>query len=139
MSSIYKIYADRDYVESLISTHNSSQDAHGDINTAVNEINQSIATLSNELEQVSDFVQEKTEDKFDEYIRYDNGDLEVGHNDSDYKVQVNNDNVSIIQSGKQMATFSQNTVSAPNFQASNMVKIGNHTIKISTSGALIFN
>ena len=63
----------------------------------------------------------------------------MGSSESRYKLQASNTGVVILQDGNPMTRMEQNTVAAPVFEAGRMLKIGDHTAKISASGALVFN
>lgn len=43
------------------------------------------------------------------------------------------------QEGAEMASMRKNTVSAPVLEARRLIQMGGNTIKLSTSGGLIFN
>lgn len=78
-------------------------------------------------------------DTLKQYLRYEDGTVEMGSSDSRYKLQASNTGVVILQDGSPMTRMEQNTVAAPVFEAGRMLKIGNHTAKVSASGALVFN
>ena len=105
----------------------------------INEIQQNVSRISIEMEQISDSIQQENNNDTNAYIRYQDGKVEVGHTENQYKIQIGNDGVDITQSTSPMAHIGQNAISAPTFEADRMLKIGNHTAKISVSGALIFN
>jgi archaellum component FlaC len=105
----------------------------------INEMQKDLSRLSTELEEVSNFVKEENETDVSQYLRGQEGTVEVGYKESQYKLQVNNDGVDILQGNTSMTHIGQNAVSAPTFEAARTVKIGNHTIKMSTSGTLMFN
>ena len=108
------------------------------------ENTEGMATLSSMLEQTADAFQLELskkvgEDELSQYLRYEDGTVEMGSSDSRYKLQASNTGVVILQDGSPMTRMEQNTVAAPVFEAGRMLKIGEHTIKTSASGALIFN
>ena len=103
------------------------------------ELQRDLSRISTELEEVSNFVKEESETDLSQYLRYQDGNVELGHRESQYKLQVNDDGVDILQSNSSMTHIGQNTISAPTLEAARTVKIGNHTVKMSTSGALMFN
>lgn len=117
----------------------SSNDYSDEEKNKVSEMQQSLSRLSIDLEEISNFIKEEDETDLSQYLRGQDDTVELGYKESQYKLQVNNDGVDIIQSTSSMAHIGQNAISAPTFEADRMLKIGNHTAKISVSGALIFN
>lgn len=110
----------------------------------VKETVDGVANVSSRLEQTADAFQLELnkkvgEDTLKQYLRYEDGTVEMGSSDSRYKLQASNTGVVILQDGSPMTRMEQNTVAAPVFEAGRMLKIGEHTIKTSASGALIFN
>lgn len=105
----------------------------------ISEIQQDVSRISIELEEISNFVKEENETDLSQYLRGQDGTVELGYKESQYKLQVNNDGVDILQGNTSMTHIGQNAVSASTFEATRTVKIGNHTIKMSTSGTLMFN
>ncbi len=108
------------------------------------EIGQDVSTLSATLEQTAESFElslskKVGEDALRQYLRYEDGTVEMGSSDSRYKLQANNTGVTILQDGTPMTRMEQNTVAAPVFEAGRMLKIGEHTAKVSASGALVFN
>ena len=79
------------------------------------------------------------EDTLRQYLRYEDGTVEMGSSESRYKLQASNTGVVILQDGNPMTRMEQNTVAAPVFEAGRMLKIGDHAAKVSASGALVFN
>lgn len=108
------------------------------------ENNEDISTLSSRFEQTTEAFElslsEKVgEDTLKQYLRYEDGTVEMGSSESRYKLQANNTGVTILQDGQVMTRMQQNTVAAPVIEAERMLKIGTHTAKVSASGALVFN
>lgn len=113
-------------------------------NEAIVGIVGDVADVSSRLEQTADAFQLELskkvgEDTLSQYLRYEDGTVEMGSSESRYKLQANNEGVVILQDGSPMTRMVQNTVAAPVFEAGRMLKIGDHTAKVSASGALIFN
>lgn len=79
------------------------------------------------------------EDALRQYLRYEDGTVEMGSSESRYKLQASNTGVVILEDGNPMTRMEQNTVAAPVFEAGRMLKIGEHTVKASVSGTLVFN
>lgn len=108
------------------------------------ETGEEVVSLGAMLEQTSESFElalskKVGEDTLKQYLRYEDGTVEMGSSDSRYKLQASNTGVVILQDGTPMTRMEQNTVAAPVFEAGRMLKIGNHTAKVSASGALIFN
>jgi TolA-binding protein len=117
----------------------SSNDYSNEEKNKVSELQKDISRISVELEEVSNFVKEESETDLSQYLRCQDNEVELGHKENQYKLQVDNDGVDILQGNTSMTHIGQNTVSAPTLEAARTVKIGNHTAKVSTSGALMFN
>lgn len=103
-----------------------------------------VAELGSRLEQTADAFElslskKVGEDALRQYLRYEGGTVEMGSSESRYKLQASNTGVVILQDGNPMTRMEQNTVAAPVFEAGRMLKIGEHTAKVSASGALAFN
>lgn len=103
-----------------------------------------ISGVASQLEQTAEALEislskKVGEDTLKQYLRYEDGTVEMGSSESRYKLQANNTGVTILQDGQPMTRMEQNTVAAPVIDAERMVKIGTHTIKTSASGALVFN
>lgn len=103
-----------------------------------------VGEVSSKLEQTADAFELELskkvgEDTLRQYLRYEDGTVEMGSSDSRYKLQASNTGVVILQDGSPMTRMEQNTVAAPVFEAGRMLKIGDHVAKTSASGALIFN
>ena len=108
------------------------------------EVGLEVVSLGAVLEQTSESFElslskKVGEDELRQYLRYEDGTVEMGSSDSRYKLQASNTGVVILQDGNVMTRMEQNTVAAPVFEAGRMLKIGEHTAKVSASGALIFN
>ena len=108
------------------------------------ETGEEVVSLGAMLEQTSESFElalsrKVGEDALKQYLRYEDGTVEMGSSDSRYKLQASNTGVVILQDGTPMTRMEQNTVAAPVFEAGRMLKIGNHTAKVSASGALVFN
>ena len=108
------------------------------------DTSEDVAGLSSRLEQTADAFELELskkvgEDTLRQYLRYEDGTVEMGSSDSRYKLQASNTGVVILQDGSPMTRMEQNTVAAPVFEAGRMLKIGDHVAKTSASGALIFN
>ena len=79
------------------------------------------------------------------YIRYglstdNNGILELGQTNSDYKARVSTENgFQVIYHGAEISSMAKNTVSAPVVKPGRIILMGNNTIKLSGDGGLMFN
>lgn len=113
-------------------------------NEAIATLAGDISGVASQLEQTADafelsLSQKVGEDTLRQYLRYEDGTVEMGSSESRYKLQASNTGVVILQDGNPMTRMEQNTVAAPVFEAGRMLKIGDHTAKVSASGALVFN
>ena len=113
-------------------------------NEAINSLVGDVSSVASQLEQTADSLelsisQKVGEDTLRQYLRYEDGTVEMGSSESRYKLQASNTGVVILQDGNPMTRMEQNTVAAPVFEAGRMLKIGEHAAKISASGALVFN
>lgn len=113
-------------------------------NEAVVSLAGDVTDAAAQIEQTKEAVEISLSKKIDDetlrqYLRYEDGTVEMGSSDSRYKLQASNTGVVILQDGNVMTRMEQNTVAAPVFEAGRMLKIGNHTAKVSASGALVFN
>lgn len=113
-------------------------------NEAIATLAGDISGVASQLEQTADafelsLSQKVGEDTLRQYLRYEDGTVEMGSSESRYKLQASNTGVVILQDGNPMTRMEQNTVAAPVFEAGRMLKIGEHTAKVSASGALVFN
>jgi len=145
-------------VSQLDSRMNDASIAIGDVSGDVSALDTELTQVGNNLrDAIQDVVDissrfEQTAEAFElelskkiggdelrQYLRYEDGTVELGSNNSRYKLQANNEGVVIFQDDNVMTRMVQNTVAAPVFEAGRMLKIGEHTIKTSASGALIFN
>lgn len=133
------IKGDRSFLKAIKTINGVKPDDGGDIVVPVNELQQDLSRISTELEEISNFVKEESETDLSQYLRGKDGNVELGYRENQYKLQVNTDGVEVFQGNTSMTHIGQNTVSAPAFEAARTVKIGNHTIKMSTSGTLMFN
>lgn len=103
-----------------------------------------ISGVASQLEQTAEALEislskKVGEDTLKQYLRYEDGTVEMGSSESRYKLQANNTGVTILQDGQVMTRMQQNAVVAPVIEAERMLKIGTHTAKVSASGALVFN
>lgn len=113
-------------------------------NEAINTLAGDVNSVASQLEQTAEsfelaLSQKVGEDTLKQYLRYEDGTVEMGSSDSRYKLQASNTGVVILQDGQPMTRMEQNTVAAPVIEAERMLKIGTHTAKVSASGALVFN
>ena len=113
-------------------------------NEAIVSLAGDVNSVATQLEQTADAFELSLSKKVDEdvlrqYLRYEDGTVEMGSSESRYKLQASNTGVVILQDGNPMTRMEQNTVAAPVFEAGRMLKIGEHTAKVSASGALVFN
>lgn len=113
-------------------------------NEAIVSLAGDVTSAAAQIEQTKESVEISLSKKIDDetlrqYLRYEDGTVEMGSSDSRYKLQASNTGVVILQDGNVMTRMEQNTVAAPVFEAGRMLKIGNHTAKVSASGALVFN
>lgn len=118
------------------------------ITNTKDDLEEKIDTVSNrytELEQradgfelsINELLTDGTERK--NYMRYDNGVLELGKSDSRYTTQTSDKGFVVLQDSMPMASMERNTVSAPVINAQRMFTIGEHSIRLGASGHLIFN
>lgn len=103
-----------------------------------------VAEVSSRLEQTAEAFELELSRKVNgedlkQYLRYEDGTVEMGSSESRYKLQASNTGVVILQDGTAMTRMEQNTVAAPVFDVGRMLKMGDHTVKVSASGALVFN
>ena len=113
-------------------------------NEAIQSLVGDVNGVAAQLEQTADafelsLSQKVGEDTLRQYLRYEDGTVEMGSSESRYKLQASNTGVVILQDGNPMTRMEQNTVAAPVFEAGRMLKIGEHAAKVSASGALVFN
>lgn len=113
-------------------------------NEAIMSLVGDVTNTAARIEQTNEAIelslsQKVGEDTLRQYLRYEDGMVEMGSSESRYKLQASDTGVVILQDGNPMTRMEQNTVAAPVFEAGRMLKIGNHTAKVSASGALIFN
>lgn len=105
----------------------------GDVNGVAAQLEQTAEAFELSLSKKVDG------DTLKQYLRYEDGTVEMGSSESRYKLQASNTGVVILQDGSPMTRMEQNTVAAPVVQVERMLKIGEHTAKVSASGALVFN
>lgn len=113
-------------------------------NEAITGLVGDVSGVASQLEQTAEAFElslskKVGEDTLRQYLRYENGTVEMGSSESRYKLQASNTGVVILQDGNPMTRMEQNTVAAPVFEAGRMLKIGDHAAKVSASGALVFN
>ena len=113
-------------------------------NEAIQSLAGDVSGVASQLEQTADAFElslskKVGEDTLRQYLRYEDGTVEMGSSESRYKLQASNTGVVILQDGNPMTRMEQNTVAAPVFEAGRMLKIGEHAAKVSASGALVFN
>lgn len=107
------------------------------------ELERQISYGYSELEQRADSFEASINtltaqgDELRTYMRYGDGVLELGRSDSRYTTQTSDRGFYVLQDGAEMASIEQNTMTAPVINAQRMFSIGEHGMRLSTSGALI--
>lgn len=116
-----------------------------DIREGVSENADALYSLSSEFTQTREAFEFRLnqtvnrEEQF-QYMRYGDGRLELGQSNSRYTAEISPEGGFVVkQEGAEMASMRKNTVSAPVLEARRLIQMGGNTIKLSTSGGLIFN
>ena len=115
--------------------------------TAMQEIDNDIVALGTELNQTKEALEARVlRSDMETYIRYsiidNHGTVEIGQRDSTsesaYKTQTDNEGFRVMQSGNAMVEIRKNSVVTPVMEARRMIRLGDHTIKLSSTGHLNF-
>lgn len=116
-----------------------------DIREGVSENADALYSLSSEFTQTREAFefrlnQTVNREEQSQYMRYGDGRLELGQSNSRYTAEISPEGGFVVkQEGAEMASMRKNTVSAPVLEARRLIQMGGNTIKLSTSGGLIFN
>ena len=115
-----------------------------DIDSIKDEVDSKIGDTYSELTQTVDALSFEVKSKLDadevrNYMRYEDGVLELGKKDSRYTAQTSDTGFVVLQDGAPMISMKQNTVSAPVLEARRSLTIGGYNIFTGASGHLIFN
>lgn len=122
-----------DIKSALDATETVQENLEGQIDVVWSEVEQTVNHFEVELGQ------KVGKDELTTYMRYENGELELGRSGSRYTTQTSDNGFKVLQDGVTMTSIMQNTVSAPIINAQRMFTIGEHNIRLGTSGHLIFN
>lgn len=116
-----------------------------DIREGVSENADALYSLSSEFTQTREAFEFRLNqtvnwEEQSQYMRYGDGRLELGQSNSRYTAEISPEGGFVVkQEGAEMASMRKNTVSAPVLEARRLIQMGGNTIKLSTSGGLIFN
>lgn len=137
-----------DAINAAISSHDTSSTAHytmqeklTNATTLLKKLNSDVSRLYNEQEEILEKLELSSGSlqNLEPFFRIEDRDIEMGDKDSQYKLQVGNEGVEILQGNSLMSHIGQNAISAPAIEAAHTIKVGNYTAKVTTSGVLMFN
>lgn len=105
-------------------------------------LKESIASAYSQLTQRADSVELEMGRKIDgeelrSYIRYENGNVELGSSDSRYITRTSDSGFAVLQDGAVMAEMVRNSISAPVLSAQRQLALGNFSLRLGANGHLL--
>lgn len=111
-----------------------------EVSSSISQTNSSITTTIKELDSVSSKVGEleSTAENVNSYMKFSADGLELGKSNSQFKTNLTNDKMSFIQSGNEVAYFSNNKMYVTDGEFTNSLHIGKFTFVPRANGSLDF-
>ena len=112
-----------------------------EISTTFTQLSNSFEFQFNELQTYVDAAQESNRQEFTEikkYIRFENGNIILGESGNELTLQIQNDRISFLESGSEVAYFSNRKLYVTDGQFLNSLQLGNFAFIPRNNGNLSF-
>ena len=112
-----------------------------EISTTFTQLSNSFEFQFNELQAYVDTTQESNRQEFTEikkYIRFENGNIILGESGNELTLQIQNDRILFLESGSEVAYFSNRKLYVTDGQFLNSLQLGNFAFIPRNNGNLSF-
>ena len=136
-----------DAINTAIDNHNTSLTSHSDLrikledaSVLLNEVSQDIFKLYNEQEEILENLSSSSDslNNLNPFFKTENKNIEIGHIDNKYKVQVQDDCFNVAYNNEPILNVSKNTVNTTNLSADTSLRVANYNIRKNSANDLIF-